>query len=297
MTNAPGSAPDTNPPERPVDTLSAIRERMKVVQETGAEVSEDIVNSALTALRDAREQVKNMSGEALDGLKTEVAKWRLDEVPDALRDAVEATQLSIDSIYQRFQDNTVLFAQDNIEKGMGAVTKITNMLMETADKLQNLLAKMLGPLLPSLMSFGITVPDWLLPKGPGMKELFAALSANKRTFEAGSKDDENMREVVKILSSVNSGKVAAQQIPLASFLISVVEQSPSNKQKLTTKDILESAQKVKENMQQQSTPAPASAPPASTPEAPAAPAPAPAAAPETPGAAPAADAPPASTTA
>lgn len=278
-TDAPGSTPDTNPPERVVDTLSGLREQIARAGEAGMDVTEDVVNSAVTALNDAREQATNFVGAKLDGLKTEVAQWRLLEaIPTPVKEAVETTQITIEGLYQQFKDNTIPFAQTNIEKGIDAVTKMINTLSDTVNIVQEFLAKHLSNLLPSLMALGIPVPEWLLPKGKGMKELFAALNANDRKFKEGPKDEENMREVAKIHSVLNGKKALADRTSLEIFLTSVVEQANTQTEALTTEDILKSAQEI---AKAPSVPAaaPAAAPAAPTAAAPAAPAPAAPAAP------------------
>jgi hypothetical protein len=300
MINTPNPNPSSAPPEQVTDRLTTLRTTINTARDQSIAIAETVWDEASNALRESRIAAFNMTTEARDRLRSEIAAWNIDQLPDALKASVEETRITVDSIYRRFQENTVPFTQNGLEKGVSAVTKMVNMLSDTAERMQSFLAKTIGPLLFSLTSFGITVPEWLLPQGPGMKELFAALSANKRTFEAGSKDDENMREVISVLSNLNANKPAAQQRTLESFLTSIVEQGPPDKKALSTADILEGAKRIAEEMQQApaAAPAPAAAAtsPAPAPEAtPPAPVSAPAAATEsTTTPAPATDTPPAS---
>jgi|GEM_PF-5011713 len=286
-TNAPSSAPGTTPPESVADTLRGLREDVGQANDLH-NVPDTLVDRTIAALEDARKQAMTIGETARDGLRAELAQWNLDRVPEVLKGAVEATKKSVEDIYSDWQSKTVSFNKPTSEKFFESLSGLGEKVTTFMDAIQKTIARIVEKLqiVPLMMQFGVTVPDWLLPNGMGMKELFAVLSANKRTLETGPKDEENMREVIKVLSGLNTGKLPANQLSLDEFLKSVVEQGPSEKKALTTEDILNGARAVAQNMKQQPAATSAPAAPAAAPAAPTA-APAASAAPAPAGTAPA----------
>lgn len=153
-----------------------------------------------------------------------------------------------------------------MEKIVNNLSKIGEGLSSALDSMQKMLGKILAPLVPALQRFGIVIPEWLQPQGLAMKELYAALGANKRTLEQTPDDDKNMREVIKTFSDMQTQLVKKDGVTLEKFISDVVAQADSDKEKLTTADIKTGAGEVARKMLEQdkkAQPAPAGVPPAS----------------------------------
>lgn len=266
MADAPSSTPSTTPPETVVDTLSGLRVEVKDAKDTNA-VSDTLVDRTLAALKDAREQAITIGETARDKLRAELAQWSLENIPEPIQDAVEQTRLTVEDIYKGFQERTVLFPKFNAQEGIGKITKLISSITETVTTLQETLGK---HLLPIFMAIGLSIPEWMQPKGLGMKELFAALTTNKRTLESSEKDEANMRAVIGLLGELNGTKPLANQMSLTTLLARAVELAPAEKSALTTKDVLDSAKLFAEKVKKAETPAtPAAAAPTAAPIAPA----------------------------
>lgn len=212
-------------PVAPKETQDpAQTERKEVTRTTSRSLAE---NAEVMQKSEAERKLESFADDAVKGVK-DIAK------------AATGGALSASNI-EKFGNNL-----------SGITETITNgitPLIETFQKLFENLKKGLAPALakfePILQSFGMELPEWIVDRIAGKKELEVILKQNGRTLISTPEDAVTMREVLAIHHTMEKGARAEKKAyATTDFFKDIAAALPATKSEVTVRELKTEAERI-----------------------------------------------------